>query len=578
MVPRPAPLITDNRFAEVAVDDTDLDMEMQAHTLPSKSRRGIQWVGICLNANGWRKDTARQVQEHIRVIEKERGCRVGMVCIQETKCAADTTKPRNKQGTRLDGLEGFVLMDHKARAHRFNPNAPSGGVAVFVHHRLQGVVQLCTTRLTAENFSGAHTVRVKTGKNRWQYIVNLYLELDRKRIGIEVNRDDVLEDLSAHMATLAKSGRAFILGDFQMRAHEPEMKKWMHKLNVARIDTGEVHTHRHYSEGTESTIDHVMAGKYDRWNDTALITDAETLEWEMGSGETAPSDHRMILFTLNLHAQGRQQRAKKKVKHDFSALIAQESGKNLQALRDEVRDLGDRLDRMRPSTDSPQLIDKCVTEVARVLARAMDRHVPKKKVAGFARSYDGRARHSMKDPAVRAALAAKDQARKEWRQAKGRCPRRKAKAAYKAACRAARDLQRTADRKYEGEQIKRLGEIRKMKHTTAAEMREKELIINFLKNKNPAVAKPMPGMYPEDDPAQLATCSDYAVCRGKRGAPEHQLCLCGQRKRENTEHAVLECPLYEGLREPLDRAMREHMALVLDEHAYAMSPSEALVP
>eukprot|EP00935_MAST-01C_sp_MAST-1C-sp1_P002666 g2666.t1 len=62
-------------FAEVAVDDTDLDMDMQAHTLPSKSRRGIQWVGICLNANGWRKDTARQVQEHIRVIEKERGCR-----------------------------------------------------------------------------------------------------------------------------------------------------------------------------------------------------------------------------------------------------------------------------------------------------------------------------------------------------------------------------------------------------------------------------------------------------------------------------------------------------------------------
>ena len=82
--------------------------------------------------------------------------------------------------------------------------------------------------------------------------------------------------------------------------------------------------------------------------------------------------------------------------------------------------------------------------------------------------------------------------------------------------------------------------------------------------------------YQQRQMAQLATCSDYAVCRGKRGAPEHQLCLCGQRKRENTEHAVLECPLYEGLREPLDRAMREHMALVLDEHAYAMSPSEAL--
>ena len=87
----------------------------------------------------------------------------------------------------------------------------------------------------------------------------------------------------------------------------------------------------------------------------------------------------------------------------------------------------------------------------------------------------------MRDPAVREALASKDRARKEWRQAKGRCPRRKAKAAYKAACRAARDLQRAADRRYEGEQIKRLGEIRNMKHTTAAEMREKELIINFLK-------------------------------------------------------------------------------------------------
>ena len=78
--------------------------------------------------------------------------------------------------------------------------------------------------------------------------------------------------------------------------------------------------------------------------------------------------------------------------------------------------------------------------------------------------------------------------------------------------------------------------------------------------------------YQQRQMAQLATCSDYAVCRGKRGAPEHQLCLCGQRKRENTEHAVLECPLYEGLREPLDRAMREHTALVLDEHGYAMAP------
>ena len=76
--------------------------------------------------------------------------------------------------------------------------------------------------------------------------------------------------------------------------------------------------------------------------------------------------------------------------------------------------------------------------------------------------------------------------------------------------------------------------------------------------------------------AQLATCSDYAVCRGKRGAPEHQLCPCGQRKRENTKHAVLECPLYGELREPLNRAMREHTVLVLEEHGYAMTPPEAL--
>ena len=68
--------------------------------------------------------------------------------------------------------------------------------------------------------------------------------------------------------------------------------------------------------------------------------------------------------------------------------------------------------------------------------------------------------------------------------------------------------------------------------------------------------------YQQRQMAQLATCSDYAVCRGaKRGAPEHQLCPCGQRKRENTGHALLECPLYEGLRGPLDRTMREHTAL-----------------
>ena len=41
-------------------------------------------------------------------------------------------------------------------------------------------------------------------------------------------------------------------------------------------------------------------------------------------------------------------------------------------------------------------------------------------------------------------------------------------------------------------------------------------------------------------PVTLATSSDYAVCRGKRGAPEHRLCTCGERRVETTEHAVLE--------------------------------------
>ena len=38
--------------------------------------------------------------------------------------------------------------------------------------------------------------------------------------------------------------------------------------------------------------------------------------------------------------------------------------------------------------------------------------------------------------------------------------------------------------------------------------------------------------------------------------------------------ALLECPLHEELREPLDRAMREHTALVLEEHGDAMAPPE----
>ena len=41
--------------------------------------------------------------------------------------------------------------------------------------------------------------------------------------------------------------------------------------------------------------------------------------------------------------------------------------------------------------------------------------------------------------------------------------------------------------------------------------------------------------YQQRQMAQLATCSDYAVCRGKRGAPEHQLCPCG-RPAQAREH------------------------------------------
>ena len=82
--------------------------------------------------------------------------------------------------------------------------------------------------------------------------------------------------------------------------------------------------------------------------------------------------------------------------------------------------------------------------------------------------------------------------------------------------------------------------------------------------------------YQQRQMAQLATSSDYAVCRGKRGAPEHRLCTCGERRVETTEHAVLECTRYEGLRGPLVAVMRDHAAAVRDEHGYAASPSEIL--
>ena len=109
----------------------------------------------------------------------------------------------------------------------------------------------------------------------------------------------------------------------------------------------------------------------------------------------------------------------------------------------------------------------------------------------------------MKCPAVRAALAAKDAARRVWKSASRRRPKREAKRAYKEACRTARDLQRTADRRYEREQVQRLIALRKQKHLTPELQIEREQILNYLKNKNPVVMKPMPGVVPVPDPDAL---------------------------------------------------------------------------
>ena len=49
-------------------------------------------------------------------------------------------------------------------------------------------------------------------------------------------------------------------------------------------------------------------------------------------------------------------------------------------------------------------------------------------------------------------------------------------------------------------------------------------------------------------------------------APALRLCACGERQVETTEHAVLECTRYEGLRGPLAAVMRDHAAAVRDEH------------
>ena len=68
----------------------------------------------------------------------------------------------------------------------------------------------------------------------------------------------------------------------------------------------------------------------------------------------------------------------------------------------------------------------------------------------------------------------------------------------------------------------------------------------------------------------------YAVCRGKRGTPEHRLCTCGSGETENTEHAVIRCAHYARLRGALRAALRRHVAAVEAEHAYTVTARQAL--
>ena len=51
--------------------------------------------------------------------------------------------------------------------------------------------------------------------------------------------------------------------------------------------------------------------------------------------------------------------------------------------------------------------------------------------------------------------------------------------------------------------------------------------------------------------AKLTTGSDFAVCRGKRGATSHQSCTCRARALETTTHALFECEFYDAIRPPL---------------------------
>jgi hypothetical protein len=51
--------------------------------------------------------------------------------------------------------------------------------------------------------------------------------------------------------------------------------------------------------------------------------------------------------------------------------------------------------------------------------------------------------------------------------------------------------------------------------------------------------------------AKLTTGSDFAVCRGKRGATSYQSCTCRAQALETTTHALFECEFYDAIRSPL---------------------------
>ena len=82
--------------------------------------------------------------------------------------------------------------------------------------------------------------------------------------------------------------------------------------------------------------------------------------------------------------------------------------------------------------------------------------------------------------------------------------------------------------------------------------------------------------YQQRQLAHLTTGSEFAACRGKRGAPEGRMCGCGLHRQETVEHAILECPLYAQQRPPVDKGMHDLIDTVKTTFDYAMSREEAL--